>query len=186
MWRAFGDSVPLFLLILLVVSLTAYLIGKKRKLNSKRVIINVLFVLSILAVVFITVYPKYYGTSEPRIINLVPFIGMINMMIHSVDSSVPIRNIGLNLLLFIPFGFFLSLKVSRLNKNVLKNVVFKGFLLSFIVELIQYSFPMGRSADIDDLILNTFGALLGYVTWKLFNLIFSNKSLTIKTAERQL
>ncbi|WP_349654978.1 VanZ family protein [Metabacillus hrfriensis] len=50
------------------------------------------------------------------------------------------------------------------------------------IEVIQYSFPMGRSADIDDLLLNTFGALLGTITWKLF--IFSNKTLNSKPTER--
>jgi len=169
LWRAFGDLVPLFLIIVLAVIIITYLVSRKKKLDFKRVIVNILFGLSITGILFVTVFPGYYGIGVPRIANIVPFIGMYNIMFHSVDITVPIRNLGLNILLFVPFGFFLSLKKSSFQKKLMPIVILTGFLFSFFIEVVQFSIPMGRSADIDDLILNTFGTFLGFLVWKLLN-----------------
>ncbi|XQY92313.1 VanZ family protein [Metabacillus sp. HB246100] len=183
LWRAFGDLVPLFLIIVLAICITVYFVSKKKNFDFKRVIINVLLGLSIIGILLVTVYPRYYGTEIPIIINLVPFIGMYNIMFHSVDITVPIRNLGLNILLFVPFGFFLSLKISSLQKKIILKVILTGFLFSLFIEVVQFSIPMGRSADIDDLILNTIGAFLGYIIWKIFNSKFTNISLSKGTSK---
>lgn len=162
LWRAFGDLVPLFLIIVLAVCIITYFVSKKRKLNFKRVVVNVLFALSVIGILLVTVYPN--GLGMRRSVNIVPFVGIYNIMFHSVDLTVPIRNLGLNILLFIPIGFFLSFK-----KSSFKFVLLTGFLFSLFIEMVQFSIPMGRSADIDDVILNTIGTFLGYIFWKLSN-----------------
>lgn len=136
-----------------------------------------MFVFSIIGTLLITVFPLYYGASMPRIANIVPFVGMYNIMFHSVDITVPIRNLGLNILLFVPFGFFLSLK-----KRFMFVVILTGLLFSLFIEIVQFSIPMGRSADIDDVILNTFGTFLGYIIWKLFNSKFLGISSSKETS----
>lgn len=186
LWRAFGDLVPLFLIVVLAFSITAYFVSRKRNLDSKRMILKILFALNIIAILLVTVFPMSYGLAIPRVINLVPLVGMYDLMFNSVDISVPIRNLGLNILLFVPFGFFLSLKKPSLQKKLILNVIIKGFLLSLFIEVVQYAFPMGRSADIDDLILNTVGTFLGYIIWRLFISIFSTISISNKTTERHL
>jgi glycopeptide antibiotics resistance protein len=118
LWRAFGQLVPLFLIIVLAVCIIAYVVNKKRKLDFKIVIVNLLFWLSIIGILLVTVYPKTYGSGMPRFINIVPFVGMYNNMFHSVDITVPIRNFGLNILLFVPFGFFLTLKKTSFQKKL--------------------------------------------------------------------
>lgn len=169
LWRAFGVIVPLFLIIVLAVILITYFVSRKRKLDFKSVIVNVMLVLSVVAILLVTVYPKTYDPRMPRIVNLVPFIGMYNILFHSVDIIVPFRNLGLNILLFAPFGFFLTLKKSSLQKNLKLFVILTGFLFSLFIEMVQFSIPMGRSADVDDVILNTFGTFLGFITWKLLH-----------------
>ncbi|SFC29863.1 Glycopeptide antibiotics resistance protein [Alkalibacterium subtropicum] len=183
LWRAFGELVPLFLIIVLVIYITVYFISKKKNLDFKRVSINILLGLSIIGILLVTVYPRYYGTEIPTIINIVPFTGMYDIMFHSVDITVPIRNLGLNILLFVPFGFFLSQKISSLQKKVRLNLILAGLLFSLFIEVVQFSIPMGRSADIDDLILNTVGAFLGYIIWKILNSKFPSISLSKKTSK---
>ncbi|WP_429651673.1 VanZ family protein [Aeribacillus pallidus] len=97
-------------------------------------------------------------------------------MFNSVDITVPIRNLGLNILLFVPLGFFVSLRKS-FKKRLVINVTLTGLLLFLLIEFVQYIFPMGRSADVDDLILNTFGTYLGYVNWKILSKKSSISSL---------
>ncbi|MDQ6597990.1 VanZ family protein [Bacillus salipaludis] len=167
LWRAFGHLVPLFLIIVLGVSVITYFVSKKRK--SDRVIVNLLFIFSIIGILLVTVYPNAYGPGMPRVVNIVPLVGMYNILFHSVDITIPIRNLGLNILLFVPFGFFLTLKTSSFQRKLNLFVILTGFIFSLFIETVQFAIPMGRSSDIDDVILNTIGTFLGYIIWKLFN-----------------
>ena len=71
-------------------------------------------------------------------------------------------NIGGNILAFVPFGYFLP----SLSTHKLK--FFQVFLLSFElsigIELVQLLSKVG-SFDVDDLLLNTTGAVLGFIIW---------------------
>jgi len=62
-----------------------------------------------------------------------------------------------NIVWFVPFGFYLSFVKKS---SVLKAILF-GFLLSLFIETTQYILGTGIS-EIDDLILNTFGSLVGW------------------------
>lgn len=72
-----------------------------------------------------------------------------------------------NIGMFMPIGFFTAL---LWRKNRWWKSVWIGFLSSFAVEFIQ--FFIGRSTDIDDIILNTTGALLGYWCYYILRLLF--------------
>ncbi|PUB08166.1 hypothetical protein [Paenisporosarcina sp. OV554] len=74
LWRAFGEMVPLFLIIVLVAMITIYLVCRKRNVDTKIVIVNILFVLSFIAILLVTVFPQsYYGAEMPRIVNYVQY-----------------------------------------------------------------------------------------------------------------
>ncbi|PUB08165.1 VanZ like protein [Paenisporosarcina sp. OV554] len=75
-------------------------------------------------------------------------------------------------MLFVPFGFFLSFINSSNKKSVFK-IMLMGLFLSLFIEVVQYVVPMGRSIDVDDLILNTAGSYLGYEIWKIINKFFN-------------
>lgn len=63
-----------------------------------------------------------------------------------------------NILLFIPFGFLLSMVVKRLNGIPL----LAGFLFSAMIESMQY-FTHRGVFETDDLITNFIGTLIGFV-----------------------
>jgi len=78
------------------------------------------------------------------------------------DKIEFIKNIFGNIILFIPYGF-LGILYSKLNQ-------FKWLFLTFfitinIIEFSQFYFKRGY-ADIDDVILNTFGAVIGFLIYK--------------------
>lgn len=87
---------------------------------------------------------------HPRI-SLIPFVDMINGPIDTM----------LNVVLFIPLGFFLPLLYKKYHH--IKTVVLTGFLFSLSVEIVQM-FGWG-STDINDLITNTLGACFGYFVY---------------------
>lgn len=90
-----------------------------------------------------------------RNINLIPFRS-ISPYIRNITEPYAFKNIIANILVFIPLGFFASNKNS---KNVFKALIIcLGVILS--IELIQLFFKIGFF-DVDDIILNFIGSLIG-------------------------
>jgi len=67
---------------------------------------------------------------------------------------------GLNILLFVPFGYLLPLLWKRADRWW--KVVLCGFVLSLLIELTQLVTHLGMF-DLDDLMNNSLGALLGWL-----------------------
>ncbi|MER5911304.1 VanZ family protein [Streptomyces sp. NPDC001982] len=72
-----------------------------------------------------------------------------------------VRQIGGNIVLGIPFGVLLPVLVPRARGVVWVLLLTAAVML--LVELAQGSLVAGRAFDIDDVILNTTGALVGYL-----------------------
>ena len=78
----------------------------------------------------------------------------------------------LNILMCVPLGFLLPL-IWKNYRNILKTTLF-GFCFSLLIELSQLITT--RATDIDDLIANTFGTIIGYIIWIIFSkILFKNK-----------
>ena len=89
------------------------------------------------------------------------------------------RKKGLNVILFIPLGFFLPMLFMRYDK--IGKVALTGFFISLSVEIFQM-FDCG-SSDINDLITNTAGACLGFLIYKLISKVVPERSTTVFHAE---
>lgn len=86
-------------------------------------------------------------------INIIPF--------YSISSGI--RTYIENIIFFVPLGFLLPL-IWRGYKSFIKTCVF-GFFVSILIEFSQiFSW---RVTDIDDLITNTLGAIIGFFIYKL-------------------
>lgn len=72
-------------------------------------------------------------------------------------------NLGGNVAGFMPFGFIFPI-ISRRGKRWY-NTFLLGFFLSFCIEITQLVFKVG-SFDVDDLLLNTIGGILGFLCYK--------------------
>ncbi|WP_231595941.1 VanZ family protein [Bacillus sp. LK2] len=173
LWRSFEHVVPLFLIATVIVCTIAIVLVKKKGnetvAHKNTIIMNIIFPLSIIAILLITVTPRHTGIGI-RTVNLIPFIGMYKLMTNYVDIMVPIKNILFNIILFMPFGFALLWK--KHTKLSIYQVTMIGFVFSLLIEFTQYAFPSGRSSDIDDVILNTVGTLLGCLFWNLIYMLF--------------
>ncbi len=88
--------------------------------------------------------------------NLIPsFIKALSGEL-AIGSWVKTMLIG-NIAMFLPFGFFLPFVTERINR---KNIFIAAIAIPLIVELLQMAF--GRSLDIDDLICNFIGIVVGF------------------------
>ncbi|MBY0097127.1 VanZ family protein [Mesobacillus maritimus] len=102
--------------------------------------------------------------------NLVPFQTIMNYINATgyINTSIVITNLAGNILAFMPLGFFLPLLFKRYLK--FRNTIFVVIASTFSVECLQYYFRVG-SFDVDDLILNTVGGILGFGVFKLVSLV---------------
>ena len=101
-------------------------------------------------------------------INIIPFstiIGYIyGLLFEDVSTSIVIVNLVTNLLLFAPMGFFIPLLFKNRIINI-KQFIILIIILSLFVEILQFITYSG-STDIDDIILNTIGAIIIYALMK--------------------
>ena len=140
--------------------------------NRIRIISWILFVIYIgLLVYFLFLSEEYGRTSfDQRIYryNLTPFQEIKRFWIyrHRVGFWVAFLNLAGNVIGFLPFGFFLPILSRQLRNGAL--VTMLGFGLSLLVESIQLIFKVG-CFDVDDLILNTLGAAIGYMLFAVCN-----------------
>ena len=74
------------------------------------------------------------------------------------------RNIILNIMMFVPFGFLLPL-VSKKFQAFWKTYL-AGFLFTFLIEMTQLLFHLGI-CELDDFMNNTVGAMIGYGFYRL-------------------
>ena len=74
-------------------------------------------------------------------------------------------NLAGNVLIFVPFGFFMPMASRSWNRSFFLTV-FYSFGISFFVEVFQLLTKVG-SFDVDDMLLNTAGGLCGYILPKL-------------------
>lgn len=102
--------------------------------------------------------------------NLIPFIDFID------GRGDFVRQIMLNILMTIPFGF-LSPLIQRRDSKLIKTILY-CFLLSLSIELLQPLISGFRSSDITDILTNVLGSLVGYVLYLLL------KPITVKMLSR--
>ena len=81
---------------------------------------------------------------------------------HSIDDWF-FKNLACNIIMFMPFGFLLPLFAK---KNKWWQILITGIIVSVIIEIVQGILGIGIS-DIDDVILNTSGLLIGFGIYKL-------------------
>jgi glycopeptide antibiotics resistance protein len=108
-----------------------------------------------------------------RSINIIPFNSIKEYMFSSSATArrFAFSNVVGNILIFIPLGTYLSL--FKNNKRVMNNLLFI-FIVSFFIEIIQGLLGIG-ALDIDDIILNCLGGLVGILGYKFLILILRDK-----------
>lgn len=98
--------------------------------------------------------------------NFIPFKEIFR---YELFSRLFFKNVIGNVLLFLPFGYFVSRSISSKSFFL---TFFLVLLASFSIECTQLS--IGRVFDVDDIILNVFGGMLGYYLHLFFDKIYNS------------
>ena len=109
----------------------------------------------------------YNVAGAPELPYIFPRLNVNLIPLWDITSGVRayLINSGLNILLFGPLGFILPLLWKEFRSR--RAMCLTGFLLSLGIELAQLL--NYRVSDVDDLIMNTLGAFLGYALLMLLS-----------------
>lgn len=104
----------------------------------------------------------------------IPFKTIIEYVkhVHSFDDWF-FKNLACNILMFMPFGFLAPLFMKG---NKVWQILIYGIMASFLIEVLQVLLAVG-TGDIDDIILNSFGTLIGFGIYKLIYSVALKNSL---------
>lgn len=137
--------------ILLPILLVLYRTVLK-EMTGKRKVLLMIFGLYLCSVFSVTGLPTVRDFKLDFSVHMIPLIDIIQ------GGPAYWENAALNILLFLPFGFLLPFIWERFKSW--KTVLAAGFCLSLFIETAQiFTY---RLTDIDDLLLNSLGAVLGY------------------------
>ena len=124
---------------------------------------RVLFLIYVAGLCYFLFFAENYGRifgQEIYRYNLVPFREIERFWTYRGELGVhSFYNLVGNVLIFVPAGFFIP--VLWENKRGFLFTVCVTFQMSLFVELLQLLLRVG-SFDVDDLLLNTLGGILGY------------------------
>ena len=164
---------PIFLIGVMVICVILIIIFKKNrtipKIKTSILLLVFYYYLCVMLTKIVGIptlgeYIRLSGLGEAFFnpnINLIPFSDGFSL------------GFILNIFLFIPLGFLCPL-ISKSYRCV-KNTLLIGCGLSFTIEIVQL-FTLYRATDIDDLITNIVGTLIGYVCFRLIHKLVISKS----------
>ncbi len=104
------------------------------------------------------------------------FIPFKEIMRYEFLSRLFIKNVIGNVLLFIPYGYFVGKYFVGKSKLL---TFFLVLLASIAIECTQLS--IGRVFDVDDIILNVIGGMLGYLLYRLLEKVYNSLPKVLKS-----
>ena len=153
---------------------------REKKISWKREALLILMYVNLAVIIRFTFFPfeKVNGRIQPLIfepdrifpltLNLIP---VRNLFTYDDRRHLMINIIG-NYALFVPSGIILP--IINKNLNSFWKVTAAGALLSLFIELAQLPFKV-RTTDVDDLIMNTMGVMIGYGIYAAVRRLLTDK-----------
>ncbi|MBC2683536.1 VanZ family protein [Bacillus toyonensis] len=145
-----------------------FLCTSKRKFTYPQYVLLVTFFIYVMGVIHFTLFPLEINIGKYA--NQAPWYSSVNPIpIFTLD----IKTFVLNVIMFLPLGAYLPFLKNKYHS--VKDIARIGFFMSGIIEIIQLCLRIfignGRSMDVNDLIANTLGCIVGYlVIQKVFQI----------------
>ncbi|WP_066874997.1 VanZ family protein [Clostridium mediterraneense] len=169
-------TIPIYTIILLVDKMIL-----KNNKSKYKYFIDFCFTGYIISVLILTevLSKNLFSFSSMKLTpNLIPLVSILSNFINYPMGVL--EQVLLNIIFFVPFGFFFMFK------NITEKKIFKitiiASLFSLGIEILQYF--SGRYADIDDIIWNTLGTVLGIglfiVVKNIYNRMINTKQIKVR------
>ena len=169
----FSIAQTFVLVIIQMIGLVGYAYDARNVVKNKRRMFYILHSIAFIIYLINLIYQLFLNPSLRHVkaissVNISPLKTIFLYYTAYTRHTLPIKNIILNMIgnvmLFVPFGYFVYVLFKPM-RSLLPYFIF--FLLVITgVEVIQYLWKVG-SADIDDIILNMSGVLILYIILKI-------------------
>ncbi|BAB07686.1 VanZ family protein [Halalkalibacterium halodurans] len=150
-------GVRIFLVVVFLILFLKLLSGEKFNLSFGKISIISFIIIYVILLLVLTIFK---AETLNREYNLIPFLFLFDFT--NVNFIIGLLNIGANTLIFVPLGFLLYIW----KKNIFFAAQFCLYT-SLLIEVVQFITRRGYF-DIDDIILNTVGGLLGIFICRLY------------------
>ena len=144
-------------IVIMVSTRITYLLKEKQKIVIYKELLMLCFAIYILCLFQVVTFQDDVTWSSN---NFIPFREILR---YNITSRLFWKNVVGNMMMFLPFGFFISyyLKAEKLTLPVILT-----FIASIAVEVVQMC--IGRVFDVDDILLNLLGGTIGFY---IFNIL---------------
>ncbi len=149
----------IFLVVIVSIRFTYVRVNREKFVFYKE-FLNLVFVVYALLLFHLLTNTELNTTSG---FNLVPFTEILR---YKVGTHGFRMNVIGNILIFVPFGYFVS---SYVKATKISHILVISAITSATVEFVQRF--IGRSFDIDDILLNVVGAIIGFLLYIGFSAI---------------
>lgn len=170
-------NIVVLLIVMLLISVL-YLILKRKIVNKK--ITNIVFLVSFAIYFALMIYSTLIDRSsetESAGLCLIPFYSYYQLFNGNTDIF---KQSIMNIAFFYPLGFLIGgLDVKFISKRRWI-IALLAFVFSFYIESLQFIFHLGY-AEIDDVIHNTLGAIIGIIAVPFLNKLFDDIELKAKS-----
>ena len=156
--------------VVLVSMRITYLVKNKEKLVLYKELLMLSFIIYILFLFQIVTFQDDVTWSTN---NFIPFKEILR---YNMGSRLFMKNVLGNLVLFLPYGFFVSyyLRNDKPHLTILLTLV-----TSFAIEIVQLL--IGRVFDIDDILLNLLGGFIGYLIYHYLHKFWEKMPAVFRT-----
>ncbi|RDY31535.1 VanZ family protein [Lachnotalea glycerini] len=142
---------------------------KKKEANKLEKFGILLFIIYIILLFYFLFFAESMGrtiSDREYCYNLVLFKEIKRFIVYRKELGIMavFTNIIGNIICFIPFGCMLPILSTRCRKFALVTLI--SFELSLVIEVMQLLLKVG-SFDVDDMVLNTCGGMLGFVFYHI-------------------
>lgn len=118
----------------------------------------------LISLLYLTIFwgiSSYQFPTEYYFLNLRPFVWLYE--VYDMGIKKMMEQLLLNIAMFLPYGFLLPIIFPKMRRFFRTAMTVLG--TTVLIETVQYF--LGRSADIDDVIMNFIGGLIGYLFYVL-------------------
>lgn len=157
----FSETWPTIVLstVIIVSMRIVDLIKNKKQVVLYRELLSLLFVIYVLCLFYVVTFQDVSWSTS----NFIPFQEMFR---YDFGSRLFIKNVLGNMLLFIPYGFFMGYYL-KIKKPI--SILLLCLLVSGTIETTQLL--IGRVFDVDDIFLNVIGGMIGYFIYYIIKKI---------------
>lgn len=139
---------------ILLVIFVRYCYRNKDTMSGKHIVLFLIYFTGLLYVTLFTRLGSFYSGVE-----VMPFDDLQRAI--DIGDVTLVKHMLLNIVLFIPFGYLIpSMNPTKLRKWSI--AMLGGLIVSTLIEGAQLTVHLGE-CDIDDIIANTFGSVIGYI-----------------------